>query len=103
LEPSHPSHVIPGWEQKWKSKASEMLDPGRIEAWRKSTDRKQIWVMNSMMGTMLARMGYRDTTLEECPPVIRAKLFIEKIPYLPRIRKISAFSLKMLKRLKPAN
>jgi hypothetical protein len=103
LEPAQPSNVIPGWEKQWKSKASEMLDPGRIEAWRKSADQKQIWVMNSMMGTMLERMGYRDTKLEGCSPVTRTKLFIQKVPYLPSMRKISAASLKALKRLKLAH
>jgi hypothetical protein len=103
LEPAQPSSVIPGWETKWKSKASEILDPGRIEAWRKSADQQQIWVMNSMMGTMLERMGYRDTTLEDCPPVMRTRLFIQKVPYLPKLRKISAASLKVLKRLKLAH
>jgi hypothetical protein len=102
LEPAQPSNVIPGWEKQWKSKASEMLDPGRIEAWRKSADQKQIWVMNSMMGNMLERMGYVDTKLEGCPPLTRAKLFIQKVPYLPRMRRISAASLKALKRLKVA-
>ena len=102
LEPAQPSNVIPGWEKQWKSKASEMLDPGRIEAWRKSADQEQLWVMNSMMGSMLERMGYVDTKLEGCPPITRAKLFIEKAPYLPRIRRISAASLKVLKRLKLA-
>ncbi len=99
LEPAQPSTVIPGWEKQWKSKASEMLDPGRIEAWRKSADQKQIWVMNSMMGSMLEQMGYQDTKLAGCPPITRIKLFIQKIPYLPGMRKISAASLKVLKRL----
>jgi hypothetical protein len=103
LEPAQPSSVIPGWEKQWKNKASGLLDPGRIEAWRKSADQKQIWVMNSMMGTMLERMGYLDTKLEGCPPVTRTKLFIQKVPYLPRMRKVSAASLKVLKRLKLAN
>jgi hypothetical protein len=102
LEPAQPSAVIPGWEKQWKSKASEMLDPGRIEAWRKSADQQQIWVMNSMMGSMLERMGYTDTKLEGCPLSTRVKLFIQKAPYLPRMRKISAASLKVLKRLKSA-
>lgn len=103
LEPAQPSTVIPGWEKQWKNKASEMLDPGRIEAWRKSAEPKQIWIMNSMMGTMLERMGYRDTELQNCPPLTRTKLFIQKVPYLPRMRKLSAASLKIIKRLKLAN
>ncbi|MGZ9166120.1 MAG: hypothetical protein ACXW4U_13180, partial [Anaerolineales bacterium] len=103
LEPAQPSNVIPGWEKQWKSKASEMLDPGRIEAWRKSPNQNQIWVMNSMMGAMLERMGYRDTKLEGCPPVIRTKLFIQRVPYLPKMRKVSAASLKALRRLKLAH
>ena len=102
LEPAQPSSVIPGWEKQWKSKASEMLDSGRIEAWRKSSDQKQIWIMNSMMGTMLERMGYKDANLNGCPPVTRTKLFIQKVPYQPRLRKVSAASLKLLKRMKLA-
>ena len=102
LETVQPSNVIPGWEKQWKTKASETLDPGRIEAWRKSADQKQIWAMNSMMGDMLERMGYRDTTLNGCPPIMRARLFIQKIPYLPKMRKVSARSLKVIKRLKLA-
>jgi hypothetical protein len=100
LEPTPSSSAIPDWEKKWKNKASEVLDPGRIEAWRKSADQKQIWVMNSMMGTMLKRMGYRDTTLDGCPPAMRVNLYIQRIPYLKRMRGISALSLKVLKKFK---
>lgn len=103
LEVAQTSSVIPDWEKKWKNRATEMLDPGRIEAWRGSSDQKQIWVMNSMMGTMLERVGYLDTKLEGCSPVMRTKLFIQKIPYLQKMRKISALSLKVLKRLKFTN
>jgi hypothetical protein len=102
LEPAQPSSVIPGWEKQWKSKAGEMLDPGRIEAWRHAADQKQIWVMNSMMGPLLERMGYQDTTLDGCPPGLRSKLLIQRVPYLPRLRKASAASLKVLKKLKLA-
>jgi sulfotransferase family protein len=102
LEPAQSSSVIPSWEKGWKNKASETLDPRRIEAWRGSADQKQLWIMNSMMGTLLERMGYRDANLEGCPPFMRTKLFIQKIPYLKRIRTVSAFSLKTLKRLKVA-
>ena len=100
LEPVQSSSVIPDWEKKWKNKASEMLDPGRIEAWRRSADREQIWIMNSMMGSMLEKMGYSDTRLVECPPAMRAKLFVQKIPYLKRLRKMSSFSLQILKKLR---
>lgn len=99
LEPAQSSNVIPQWEQNWKNKAEETLDIGRIEAWRKSSDQKQLWIMNSMMGPMLERMGYADTTLKGCPPAIRTKLFLQKIPYAKRLRGISSFSLKILKRL----
>lgn len=100
LQPAQASSAIPDWEKKWKNKASETLDPGRIEAWRKSADQNQIWAMNSMMGDMLERMGYSDTKLEGCPPTMRAKLFIQKIPYQKRMRRISLLSLKALKVLK---
>ncbi len=102
LEPAQTSSVIPDWEKKWKNKASEMLDPGRVEAWRRSADRDQIWAMNSMMGDMLERMGYADTKLEECPPAVRAKLFVQKIPYSKRARKLASLSLKILKKLRLA-
>lgn len=100
LQPAQSSSAIPDWEKKWKNKASETLDPARIEAWRKAADREQIWTMNSMMGEMLERMGYVDTTLDGCPPAIRVKLFFQKLPYLKGMRKISAVSLKTLKTLK---
>lgn len=102
LEPAQSSNVVPEWEKDWKNKAAEMLDPSRIEAWRKSSNRKQIWVMNSMMGTMLERVGYANTKLDDCPPVMRLKMFFQGIPYRKKLRKISASSLKILKMLKLA-
>jgi hypothetical protein len=102
LETAQSSNIIPHWEQKWKNKAEETLDIRRIEAWRKSSDQKQIWIMNSMMGTMLERMGYSDTKLDGCPPMTRVKLFVQKIPYLKKVRKISSSSLKILKLFKLA-
>jgi hypothetical protein len=102
LEGAQSSNAVPDWEKKWKNKASEMPDPERIEAWRKSSDQKQIWIMNSIMGTMLERVGYSATKLEGCSPAMRAKLFIQKIPYLKRVRTISSFSLKILKKMKVA-
>jgi hypothetical protein len=100
LEPVLTSSAVPDWEKKWKKKASEMPDSGRIEAWRKSSDQKQIWIMNSMMGKMLGRMGYSDTKLDGCPPAMRVKLFIQKLPYLKRARNISIWSLNLIKKLK---
>jgi len=102
LEPEQSSSVIPHWEKKWKNKAVETLDSERIEAWRKSSDQKQIWIMNSMMGTMLERVGYSDTKLARCSPAMRTKLFIQKIPYSKRMRRISSFSLKILKKMNMA-
>ena len=61
LETAQPSSTVPEWEKDWKNKASETIDAGRIEAWRKSSDKKQFWIMNSMMGPLLKRLGYRDT------------------------------------------
>jgi hypothetical protein len=100
LEPTQSSSVIPAWEEQWKQKAAKMLDPGRIEAWRRSANQEQIWIMNSMMGDMLERIGYADTKLDGASPAIRAKLFLQRIPYLKRMQKISALTLKGLKKLK---
>jgi len=102
LETLQSSSAVPDWEKKWKGKASEMPDPERIHAWRKSSDQEQIWIMNSMMGSMLERMGYPDTKLDRCPPAMRVKLFIQGIPYRKKVRKISSSSLKILKILKLA-
>ncbi len=102
LETVQPSSAVPDWEKDWKNKASETIDAGRIEAWRRSPDRKQLWIMNSMMGPLLKQVGYRDTGLDGCPPAMRVQLFIQKIPYLKALRKISSYALKILRRMKLA-
>ena len=99
LEPVRGSSAVPEWEKEWKGKAAETLDAARIQAWRKSSDQQQIWIMNSMMGNMLERAGYSDTKLDGCPPLMRVKLFIQKIPYQKKVRKFSSLSLKLLKKL----
>jgi len=99
LEPVQGSSAVPEWEKEWKGKAAETPDIARVQAWRKSSDQQQIWIMNSMMGNMLERAGYSDTRLDGCPPFMRVKLFIQRIPYQKRVRKLSSLTLKFLKKL----
>jgi len=96
------SGVVPSWEAGWKVNASQSLNAGRIEAWRQEAEPAQIWEMNSMMGTMLRRIGYRDTGLGGCPLTIRLKYLAKKIPYLRPLRPISLLGLKMLRWFFPA-
>jgi hypothetical protein len=99
LEPVRASSAVPEWEKDWKGKAAHMPDAARVQAWRQSSDQQQIWIMNSMMGNMLERAGYSDTKLDGCPPLMRVRLLIEKIPYQKRVRKFSSLALKILKKM----
>lgn len=94
------SKVVPNWEGAWKSKSTTMLDPKRAEAWRTQADQKEIYFMNSMMGQALAKLGYQDTSLAGCLPIMRVVLCARKIPYLPVFRPVALLSLKLLRILK---
>ncbi|MCP4024024.1 MAG: sulfotransferase, partial [Desulfobacteraceae bacterium] len=99
LHPQESSTVVPVWEKQWKGNASQKLDKSRIEAWRKGTQKSKIMVMNSMMGRMLKKMGYKDTSLYGCSAGERLVLLIAKLPYLGPFRKISLSGLKVLRKL----
>ncbi len=100
LQITSESNVVPEWEGEWKNKSTAMLDPKRVEAWRRQADREQIWFMNSMMGKALGELGYDDTGLNDCPFFKKIMLFFQKLPCLPKIRPISLLLLKMLRSLK---
>lgn len=91
------SAVVPGWEGDWKGKSAQGLDPKRIEAWRRSGDKEQLWFMNCLMGAVLARLGYRDTGLAACPFLTRLRLLAVRIPYLKAVRPLSLFGLRALR------
>ena len=72
------------------------LDPSRIEAWRGNNDNKKLCVMNVLMGGMLRQFGYSDTTLSGCPWILRFRLVITKIAFLPNLRPISRLIVRTL-------
>ncbi len=73
LQPGAAIGPIPNWEAEWKEKASAELDPSRIQAWKQDASVAQRWVMNSMMGRVLQENGYDDTSLADCPKLLRVK------------------------------
>ena len=103
LDVTAKSNVVPGWESEWKNKSTAMLDPERVEAWRRQADREQVWFMNSMMGKSLELLGYKDSDLNDCPVLKKWALFLKKVPYLPRIRPISLIVLKILRSIRVTN
>lgn len=73
VQPGGAAGPIPNWEAEWKEKASAGLDPSRIQAWKRDAGLAQRWVMNSMMGRVLGENGYNDTSLADCPKLVRVK------------------------------
>jgi hypothetical protein len=100
LDPKISSHVVPDWEMNWKAKANSILDPTRIEAWRREADHLEIWAMNNMMGPLLKKTGYPDTGMTGCPWPHRIYLSLRRVPYSRPIRPISLFGLKVLRQIK---
>lgn len=60
-----PTTVVPAWEEGWKSKAKQKIDPRRIGAWREHAHRSQLSVMNALMGRYLRRLGYPETSASQ--------------------------------------
>jgi len=99
LDPEVDSSTVPVWEEEWKGKARSTLDPARVEAWRRSGDRDQIWIMNCIMGRMLRRMGYADTGLGDCRWPKRIRFTVTRMPYTRFIRIWARLGLRLLRRL----
>ena len=73
LDPDTPSSsVTPEWELSWKRNAEAVIDPARVGLWRDAPV-QQRWLMNSMMGPWLRRLGYTDTDLTGCPAALRLR------------------------------
>jgi hypothetical protein len=97
LKPGKNAGTIPEWEMGWKGKAANALDPKRAEAWRRHSDSRVIWRMNSMMKKELKHMGYPDTENRACPLHLHLLYKVQNIPYLPLIRPVSIFGLNILR------
>ncbi len=93
------TNVAPVWEKPWKEKVNQPLDPKRIAAWRDSAGRDEIWLMNSLMGDYLRRLGYPETEMIDCPVTARARLrllglvtrLLYNKPLYPVLRSIRKF------------
>lgn len=97
LSATRPSGVVPEWEVQWKQKADQLLDPSRVQAWRKQVTIEELWKMNVRMGAELDIFGYDNTSVSACPLWLRIVYRIQKIPYLPIMRKISLFGLRLIR------
>ncbi len=89
------SGVVPDWEAQWKQKADQMLDPSRAYAWRTQADKREVWQMNVMIGPELDMLGYACTSIVDCPLWLRFVYRVQKVPYLPSMRQISLFGLRL--------
>jgi len=67
LDSGPSSDAIPAWETAWKSSATAPIDPSRIDTWRHLATPQQRWALHAIMGDTLARLGYLDATLDDCP------------------------------------
>lgn len=76
LDTHKETHVVPAWEAQWKAKASERPDPSRIGAWKRDLSPETVWELNAWMSPYLAKFGYFDTELDQCPALTRAKLVL---------------------------
>lgn len=103
LDPERGAEAVPHWESEWKAKAAKALDPSRIEAWRRHPDQKLVWRMNALMGSVLRRFGYPETSLSGCPLYLRLIHRIQNLPYPRKIRPFSLLGLRLLRKLKLVN
>jgi len=92
--------AVPSWENAIKSKAKAVIDPSRAHAWRRTASPEQIWIMHSLMGKTLRRMGYMDDAPQRCPLFKRITLAIQHIPYWRPLRPLSLFGLRILRHIK---
>ncbi|MBM9538528.1 sulfotransferase [Desulfobulbus alkaliphilus] len=98
LTPQQHTEAVPSWEMEWKSKASQVLDPERVEAWRRHPDERVIWRMNAMMGSLLREFGYAKPSSSGCPLHLRLVHALQNLPYRPEIRPLSLLGLRLLRR-----
>ena len=68
LDHRQETSIVPAWEESWKGKARQALDPGRANVWRHQASPHQRCVMNCLMGPYLRKLHYADTDLSECGP-----------------------------------
>lgn len=99
LDAGKTSTAVPNWEEGWKGKASQILDPQRVEAWRQEKDEKIIWRMNILMGKSLRYFGYRDTFLFGCPWYMRLLLRLQAIPYESWCREYALLGLRFMRKM----
>lgn len=104
LDPSVRTGVVPEWEEQWKGKASQALDPSRIAAWKHTASQQQVWQMNAAMGNSLRDANYADPRLENCPMRTRLRLTmlaaLYRIGYHPNVHPLGKFVKKILVKLK---
>ncbi len=74
LDISIETAVVPEWENDWKAKAKSAPDAARGGAWKRAATPSQKCLMNAAMRRFLRRLGYRETTLRNCPAAQRAAL-----------------------------
>ena len=62
-------------------KTLEPLDTSRIGAWRQASTDPEKWLMNSMMGPCLRRLGYPETGMRQCPTHRRLYHHVNNLGY----------------------
>ena len=67
VDASIATHVVPKWEEPWKSLATRPFDSGRVGQWRTAFSQDDQWALNHTMAPYLAQFGYDDHTLSNCP------------------------------------
>lgn len=58
LDPGRSTDVVPERESAWKKKANQRIDPSRVYAWKRTLDKNEIRVFNSVASEQLAAYGY---------------------------------------------
>ncbi len=67
VDASIATHVVPKWEEPWKSLATRPFDSGRIGHWRTEFSQDDKWTLNHTMAPYLQQFGYHDHLLSDCP------------------------------------
>jgi hypothetical protein len=68
------THVVPQWENAWKSLAAHPFDLSRVGRWRTEFSQDDQWALNHTMAPYLQQFGYDDHTLSNCPITRRLRL-----------------------------
>ena len=78
LRPTDSASTVPDWERAWKDRATGPMDPGRVFAWRRTSDDASVRHVSWVCRDTLATLGY--------PPGPKLSSREQRHTMLPRFR-----------------